>query len=244
MAIYDDVQTIINATAVEVGLAPAADVLATADKSFRQLRYLMDAAGQELVLLHQWTELEEEHAITTDAADSGDYALPTDFAYMIPQAGWDRTNRTPMQGPLSAQDWQYLKGRNLSAQTIYVTFRLKQGKFHVYPDDPVPDALDLRFEYIRNTWLEKFDEETTKYTAINATTDIVLYPPILMRKLLKTKFLEAKGFDSQKARDDFLLAWEAATGQDGSAPILNAGSRRGFPLLDIYRNTPDTNYGT
>jgi len=243
MAVYDNVQTVINGAAVELGLDPAVDVLTSTNTAFRQLRYLLDAAGQELLLLNNWVEFQEQHSITTSASDDGDYALPTNFAYMIPQAGWDRTNNNPLQGPLTPQAWQYLKGQSLTGQTLYVSFRLKQGKFHVFPDDPVPNAVNIVFEYVRNTWLENASEATTKYTTILANTDIVLYPPVLIKKFLKVKFLEAKGFESSKARDDFSVVFDAATGQDGSAPILNAGGARGFPFLDIYRNLPDTNYG-
>lgn len=243
MAIYEDVQYLINAAAVDLGLDPVTDVLSSTNSAFAQLRYLADSAGQELLMMHQWTEFEKEHSITTDAADSGDYTLPTDFASMIPQTNWDRSNNLPMQGPLTAQDWQYLKGRELINQTVYASFRLKQGKFHVFPDNPVPDAMDIRFEYLRNTWLVKVDEATTLYTKINANTDIVMFPPIVFKHLVRVKFLEAKGFESSKARDDFNDAFEAATGRDGSASVLNAGNGSGYPYLDIFRNTPDTNYG-
>jgi len=241
---YDTVQSIINRVAVELGVDPATDVLSSTDQTFTQLQYLLDAAGQELTLLHQWTQLQKEHSIVTDAADSGIYDLPDDFAYMIPQAGWERSNNVPLQGPLSPQDWQYLKGRDLVSQTIYATFRLQQGKFYIFPNDPVADALSIFFEYISSRWVQDSTELTTYRTTVSKNTDYVLFPGILVIKFLKVKFLESKGFESSKARDDFAQIFEASTGQDGSAPILNVGSRRGFPYLDIYRNTPDTNYGT
>lgn len=244
MARHQSVQTIINSTAAELGLTPVADVLASVDQNFLQLRYLLDAVGQELVLLDDWEELQEEHAITTTAADDGDYPLPTDFSHMINQTGWDRTNDLPLQGPLSPQQWAYAKGRELVSQTVYVSFRLKQGKFHVYPDSPVPDALDVRFEYCRNTWLQDAEEETTKHTEIMQATDIVLFPPILVKKFLKVKYLEAKGFDSKGASDSFADMFESTTGKDGAAPVLNAGGTRNFPYLETIRNTTDSGYGS
>ena len=40
----------------------------------------------------------------------------------------------------------------------------------------------------------------------------------------------------------FSEACENITGFDKSAPILNAGNRRGFPYISMW-NVPDTGYG-
>lgn len=242
MAYYEDVSSIINGAAVELGFEPAVDVLASSNPAFTQLRYLLDAAGQELVKMADWQELVEEHSITTDALDVGEYALPDDFDHMINQTGWDRTNQNPLSGPASAQMWQYLKARDYITGSMFVVFRLKQQKFSILPNNPVPDGVNIVFEYIRNTWVSRSDG-AVYYTKVNQTSDLVLFPPILVKKFLKVKFLEAKGFDSDKAREDFANMFDASTGQDKSAPVLNAGVTRGFPYLDTGRNIPYTGYG-
>lgn len=242
MAYYENVQSIINGAAVECGLSPAVDVLASSDPSFTQLRYLLDAAGQELTKMAEWQELVKEYSVTTTALDSGSYTLPSDFDHMINQTGWDRTNQNPLSGPASPQMWQYLKARDYISGSMFVVFRLKDQMFNILPDNPVPAGINIVFEYIRNTWCMK-EDSSAFYTAVVQTTDIVLFPPILMKKFLKVKYLEAKGFDSEKARDDFASIFDATTGQDKGAPILNAGIIRGFPYLDGQRNVPYTGYG-
>lgn len=249
MADYDTAQNIVNGTAVEVGLDPVTDIFVTSDRAFRQLRYLLNAAGKELLRMALWRDLIREHSITTDAADSGTYDLPSDFAYMIPQTHWSRTDDLPWYGPLSPQDWQYIEGRGLSSQTIYASFRLRERKIRVYPNDPVPDAKTLVFEYVANTWVEgqesfEAGDGSDYKTEIEETSDYVLYPPILMQKMLKMKFLEAKGFDSARAREDFNEIFDTTLGQDKSAPIINAGGRSQlFPYIDGWRNVPDTGFG-
>jgi hypothetical protein len=57
---------------------------------FKQLRGLLDSAGQELVELYEWVGLRRAWEITT-VADQNEYDLPDDFAYMVNQTGWDRT---------------------------------------------------------------------------------------------------------------------------------------------------------
>jgi len=245
MAIYESVNTIINDAAAEVGLTPVNDVFASADQGFSQLRYLLDAAGRELLRMAVWAELVKEHTITTDSGDglAGLYPLPSDWAYMIPQTNWNRTDQLPLYGPINAQDWQYLEGRSLGSASIYASFRIKNGAVAIFPNNPVPDAKTLKFEYVRNTWVTNLAGDTY-YSRIQQVDDFVLYPPVLIVKFLKVKFLEAKGFDSQKARDDFNDMLDAMIGQDKSAPVINvAGTYQGVPYLNALTNVSDTGYG-
>lgn len=242
MALYDSVQTVINGAAVELGLDASVDVLASSNSAFVQLRYLLNAAGSELALMYDWQQLQKEYTVVTNALDSGDYPLPADFDHMIDQTGWDRTNKNPLSGPLTPQVWQYLKGVGLGSQAVFVSFRLKEGVFSILPNNPVPGGLTIAFEYIKDTWVSNA-AGSTFYTSVQAVTDLVLYHKSLITKYLKVKFLEAKGFDSEKARDDFAYVFDAVTGQSKGAPVLNAGGRQGFPYLDMYRNVAGTGYG-
>ena len=236
---YDDVNTIINDCAVEVGLAPSTDAFADTNPAFRQLRYLMDSAGRKLLRMAVFQEMVEEHTISTDA--SATYALPDNWGYMIPQTNWNRTDDVPLFGPLSAQDWQFLEGRGLSSTTIYASFRLRKHKVYVYPSTLTGKT--LAFEYVRDTWACD-STETDFYDRIQAGTNLVRYPPELFLAFLKCLFLEAKGFDSQKARDEFTDMFEAISGQDKSSEILNAGGNaRTYPYLG-KNNIPDSGYGS
>lgn len=243
MAIYETCNQIINDAAIELGTAieEQADVFASTDIGYLQLIALCNACGRQLLREVIWAELTKEHSIVTDG--SGDYALPSDWGYMIPQTDWDQTNGIELFGPLSPQGWQYLEGRGLSAQTIYASFRIRTGYVSIYPQNTTGKT--LAFEYVRNTWCSDDEAGTTWYDRLQDSTTIVRYPPVLFVKLLKAKYLEAKGFDSQKARDEYNILFDAITGQDKSAPILNAGRpRTGHPYLDPHRNIPDTGYGS
>lgn len=241
---YITAQDIVNRAAVACGLESRGDVFAATDPSFVQLRSLLTTCGQELVESFEWEYLRREHSIVTDTlTDDGTYPLPDDFGYMINQTGWDRSNDLPVQGPLSAQQWAYLKGRNLASSTIYVSFRIMQNEFVVYPDDPVPDALTITFEYISRNWVIPSSDPNSYEDKIQANGDVVLFSPVMIVQYLRYKFLEAKGFDTQSALSAFTASYMKQTGRNQGAPILNAGGLRGgFPLLG-YGNVPDTNYG-
>ena len=77
---------------------------------------------------------------------------------------------------------------------------------------------------------------------VDVGTDRPLYDKTLITRYLKLKWLEAGGFATDKAQMDFNQSFSFITGFDKSAPILNAGNRRGFPYISMW-NVPDTGYG-
>lgn len=237
------VNDIMNRAAVEVGLNPSNDPVSSTDETFDQLQYLFDGAGQEMVEIHPWQAMTSQYSLTTQAGDTGTYDLPDDYAYMIDQTGWDRTNRVAIGGPLSAQDWAYLAGRDLVSQSIYASFRLEDNKLQLYPQPP-PEDLTITFEYMTRNWLAEQNDTTRRHDRIQTGSDICLYEPIVIVKFLKVKLLDAKGLPSQAARMEFENMLESRLGKDEGAKVLSAsGHLRGFPYLSPYYNTGDTGYG-
>jgi len=205
----------------------------------------LNTAGEELMQAYPWEILVRSHQIVTQTGDTGEYDMPSDFGYILNQTEWDRTNNIALGGPLSAQEWTYLKGRDLASNTLYASFRISQGKFNVFPTDP-PVGLDLNFEYISTNWV--FDgtsdpQNPTYRSDVAIASDKPLFDKTLITRALKVKYLEAGGFETSKAQADYNQIFAFLTGNDKGAPKLNAGTGRGgFPYLSSY-NTPDTGYG-
>lgn len=236
-----DINDILNRVAVEVGFTPVADPWADTDQQFLQMRYLAQVVGDELVLAHPWEFLNRSHQISTLDTDPGNYPLPDDFMDMLDQTGWERSQNVPLFGPMSAQDWTYLLGRDLVGQTIYASFRIKEGQFNIFPQPP-PNGLDINFEYQSNGWVETAPD--TYANELTAGTDTPLFDKTLFSRYLKAKWLESKGFDNTRALDDAGMLFGALTGKDTGAKIISAGrGSRGFPYLDGRYNTPDTGFG-
>ena len=243
MARFKTINDICNQVAVEVGIPKTADVFSSIDIAFEQFTTLANAVGYELLQDAAWEGLVREHAFTTQIADTGIYDLPDDWGYMINQTGWDRTNNVALGGPLSAQEWTYLLGRDLVSQTIYATFREVNNKFNLFPQPP-PVGLDISFEYISRNWVLVNGQADTFSDKVVQAADVVLYEPHLFERLLKLRFLEARGFDSTSASTQYTTSLISWGGKDKGAPILNAaGQYGGVPYLDSFRNTPDTNFG-
>jgi hypothetical protein len=234
---------ILNRVAAEVGIAPIEAPFSSQDPFFVQLRYLLNTAGEELMQAYPWELLIESHSITTDSADSGEYDMPDNFGYILNQTEWDNTNRVPMGGPLSAQDWTYLEGRNLASNTLYASFRIAKGKFNVFPHPP-PNGLDLSFEYISTDWVYDNSVDPAIYKkAVVLPSDVPLFDKTLITRALKVKYLESGGFDTTKAQADYNQIFAFLTGTEKGAPVLNAGmAHGGIPYLSGY-NAPDTGFG-
>jgi hypothetical protein len=232
-----------NRVAAECGVEPVSGPYSSGQVEFEQMKYLLQTAGEELAAAHPWELLTKEHNIVTQEGDSGDYALPDDFFYMINQTGWERNDNTPLFGPLTPQDWQYLLGRDLVDGTIYASFRLKEGKFSLFPQPPSA-GLDIHFEYINKNWVQSGTQANVYTDTITSGSDTPQFDRTLLSRMLKMKYLEAKGFDTTKAQDDFNQSFNFLTGFDKGAEVLNAGRHgRHFPYLDGFYNTPDTKYG-
>ena len=246
MARFKTINDICNQVALETGLPKTQDVFTTADASYEQLIALANACGYELLQLNTWEQLVRPHSIVTASTDNGIYPLPDDYAYMLDQTGWEKTNAEPITSPLSAQEWTYLSGRGLVTETIRISMRLQKGMIYVFPyanGTPTPDGLDITFEYISRGWIWEAGNDTIYVDRLTTASDTVLFEPYMFERLLKARFLEARGFDSTKANEQFELAFMSWVGKDEGARIINAGGRHSYPYLNPFCNTQDTGFG-
>lgn len=229
---------ILNQVGVELGLDPAADPFSSSDASYRQLKYLINTAGEELSQLYPWEFLRKEHPITTDGNET--YDLPSDFLYILNQTVWDRTNDNPIEGPLSPQDWSYLKGGDLSGSSLCYAYRMMQDRISFYP---TPNGPVFAFEYVGRNWVLDSTTGTTYIDKVQVGADTPMFNRTLLGRMLKVKFLEAKGFDTTKAQADLDQAFGLLIARNKGAPILSTkAGARAFPYIS-GGNVPDSGYG-
>jgi hypothetical protein len=241
---FETVEKIVNHVAVECGLTPVSDVFASGDTAFKQLTTLLTTCVQELMELYPWQIITRRFQYTTQVGENGDIDLPADFGYMIDQTGWERSENVPLVGPLSAQIWTYLLGRDLVNSTIYASFRFDQNQFRIFPNDPVPAGLDINFEYISRNLIQVAATNPIEYTdTADQGADWVMFPPNLVKRMLRMKYLEVKGFDNSVAAADFERALASWQGRDNAAPKLSSRHRNNTILLNGWRNVPDTGFG-
>lgn len=164
------------------------------------------------------------------------YNLPSDWNREIPQTEWDRTNRWPLMGPQSAQDWQSFKSGIVYAGPRE-RFRILGNTYTVNP--PPPNGLIFSMEYMSNAWVVGADGSAK--SSFTADTDTTLFSDSLMIAGLKTKWKAAKGLDSTFELAEFQSLLEQEKGQDKSAPTLSLGGGSGSILMSMA-NITDGNF--
>lgn len=236
------VNEVLNRVALAVGVSEGevSDPYSSQNKVFTQMVSILQDSGDELAELYDWEVLQQEHSFTTDG--TGYYEYPSDYGRMIPGTHWDRAADLPVAGGLTPQDWQYLKGRDLVDSTIYASFRSRDDKLYIFPENT--SGFQIYYEYISTNWLLA-DDNTTRKSEISSGSDIILYDASLIRNYLRARWYEAKGFDTIEPSRVATMFYERSKGAQNSPDILSIGGQgRGFPYLDGIRNVPDTGFGS
>ena len=243
--VWDTAGNIINDAAVELGLGTDADPYTSTDPVFIQLRALLKSTGRKLLSEHQWTQFRREYTFTT-VLGTNSYDLPADFHDMRDQTGWNRTNRLPLGGPLSPQEWQYLKAR-LAGVVFTVLFRPVDKKILIYPDVNTPGGYVIAFEYRSLFWAHTTnDASLASLSAPTASTNYVFFDPTLALHALKLAWARAKGFDSTAIQQDYDEALVKARNFDSPAPVLSLNKKMhmGIDPLIGQQSVPITGFGS
>jgi hypothetical protein len=173
MGRYLTVAQIVKQTAINLGLPTVDDPVASTDPLQVQLVGLLTEAGLDIVLKHEWPQLVAEKVLTT-VAGQVDYTLPDDFLHIIPQSGWNRTTRFPLGGPLSVQEWQYLKAAVVGV-TFNVLFRVTPTLMRLFPTPP--NNFTIAYEYQSRNWLSSAGVPAGSTVPLTGTTLVDLSPP-------------------------------------------------------------------
>jgi hypothetical protein len=240
---FDNVLNIVSDAAVEAGLDAVTAVYASTDKNVILLRTLLKSLGQEIVGERDWTYLQLQTSFNT-VNGTGDYPLPAGFKKMAPQSGWNRTTRFPLGGPLSPQEWQYLKAQ-VSNLSITALFRPMQGRIFIYP---TPTSVqEIAYEYLTSYWVAVAAASTTPVKdAPTVDTDVLLIDRLLLVKALAYTFKSKKGLATSNDLDEYESALQKAKDDDAAAAaeILSLGGpKRRLHMID-GSNIPLTGFGS
>jgi hypothetical protein len=240
---WDTAANILNDSAIELGLKTAeiTDPYGSTDGNIIQLCRLLKSVGQDLVRDFPWSHLTVIHTLST-ADGTASYSLPADFARMVDNTHWNRTQQFPLAGPVNGQAWQLLKAQT-STGVVNKFFRVFGGLIYLHP---TPTAIEtLAFEYQSTYWVKETGESAPNTETPDAYTDTLYFDRRLLVTALKVAFLRAKGFDSTAAQEDFDKALTRAHGADGAAPVLSLSGRGPTVtrMLDGV-NFPETGFGS
>jgi len=228
----------------ETGLPRPDFVISSTDQQIRQLLALSNREGREQASAPGgWPQLRGEQIITLVNGQAA-YDFPSDFSSYIPDTEWNRDMRWPAYGPLSAQEWQYIKSA-LVGVSPWTKFRVMSGQIYF---DPTPTSATggqkIAIEYMSNSWCKS--SGGTPQSAWAADTDTFRLPDDIMVLGVKWRFLAAKRMDYSEEKQ----AWADAVDREkarsyvGRTLPLNSIDTRGQNWLgDGWSQIPDGNWG-
>lgn len=165
------------------------------------------------------------------------YSLPSDFVAVINDTEWDRTNRWPMMGPQTPQDWQFIKGGVVS-QGPRTRFRIQGNKLLLNPSPA--NGVRFAFEYKSNGWVTS--SSGLVKTKFSADDDTCMFDDHLMVLGIKLKWLQAKGLEWAYVKDEYLRQLDTIVAQDAGARTLSLSKQPPSIYIGPW-SIPDGNWG-
>jgi cell wall-associated NlpC family hydrolase len=184
----------------------------------------------------EWTSIADENqgALTSLAAD---------YLYAQRNTFWDRSRTYSLTGPLSPQEWQFVKARMVAGP--FYQFRImidpdtNQNSLYLFPAPPA--GLPLYFEYVSKNWVASSDLTQTYDSFGTSDNDVGLVDETLLQLGVEWRWLRTKGFDSWKERKrDYDMYKGTVKAQDGGSTLFFAGG--GSPNTDINILVPEGNW--
>lgn len=238
-ASFSTVDSIVSSVSVELGLGAVSGdpFAATVDANVAQLVQLLNSLGRRLLLENNWLQTRKEKTYTATASQTS-FTLPTDFFSYVDQTAWNRTRRLPL-APVSPQQWQALQAGPV-ATVLPILFRPQDGVLQLSTGAALNDV--VAFEYTSTWWVHASGGTAPTKDSATATGDVLWIERQVLMDGLKASWLQAKGFDSSAALNDFDGSLAAAMARNAqAAPVL---SLNGGQRLSLFGpNVPETGFG-
>lgn len=224
--------SIVKDAADEVGWDRPSTVIGNSDAN--QFLRLLNREGEALSKW-PWEILVKEDTFTLVTADQ-DYALASDFRYIIPSTQWNRDNKRAIIW-INSQEWQFFKGWT-TVNGLNLRARIRGGEMEFEQTiTSSDDGKTIAYEYISKNWTESTGGTAQQKFA--ADTDTSVLDEELLTLGLVWRFKKAKGMEWQDDFADYRNEVNKAKARDGGSRILRFG--RG-PVQHLGVNTPEGNF--
>lgn len=198
--------------AMKIGLVPVPTTfVGSQDATAILLLECANEEGAELAREWEWQALRAERTFTATntAAQAG--ALPADFDRMVNESLFNRTSRRPVNGPLTAQQWQGIKSS--ATPMIFDSYRFQGGAIEILP---IPTAGTVfAFEYLSRQWVRNA-QGTARYELFRADDDTALVSEELIRLGTIWRFKQSRGLEYADDMATYERQKVRELGRDGS----------------------------
>lgn len=230
--------TICQNASYDVGFVAPASIISNTDADALQLLRFANREVDILRQAHQWNKIIKEGTVTLSTSDQ-DYALASDFDYMIPNSIWNRNTSRPVITSITSEEWQFEKGWGVGT-SISLRARIRAGELEF--TETISSSLNgevIKYDYA-SKWiiLASGDSAATKrYFTVD--TDTCSLDEELITLGVVWRYKKSKGLpDWQIDQQEYLIQRNKAIARDKGPKRINMQSTP----LDIYSNYPEKNY--
>jgi hypothetical protein len=210
-------------------------IIGSTDAQVIQLANLANVAGRNIAQSFDWQAITEEQTFTTVAAIPQPAAFPTDFDHFIANSAFNRTTRRPVNGPVTAAQWQALMAQP-QLNTVFLVYNERQGVFNCSPAPPAGQT--IAYAYVSTKWAKS--SGGTPQTSFLADTDTTFLDEALIADSVVWQFLRAKGLSYAEEMQTFERNLEQQQARDGGSTILSLIPQ----AINLDRGlVPDGNFG-
>lgn len=230
----------------EIGFAKPTAVVGSSEETAIQMLALANRSGKQLAKrgkgIGGWSVLQTEHTFTTTDG-TAEYALPSDYGYLIDDTLWDRANFWKLTGPVSPNEWQRIKSGVLASSAgPHRRVRIRpsaSSNVKALFVEPTPSTTGdtLVYEYVSDQWCQS--SGGTGQSAWALDTDTGILDEYYLEMDLKWRFLKGKGLEFGEDKREFELELAQALARDGGSQTLNMGDSN---ELLLTANIQDANF--
>ena len=221
---YETALSICSRAYAEMGQGTLSAVFASTDPNVILLRTLLNSCGRELGTVRPWRHLVKTGSITAAAAVApivyGVNALPTDWDYLLDETVWNATSQEPLQGPVDEVEWQsHLNTGTTPSPSLW---RVEGNSLLLY-DDSAGDTITM--QYVSRYWVKPSGQTSPTAEQSTADADTLYHHPLLLTRLLKLRWKQARRFDTAAEFADFDSTLEMVASHERPAPVISLCSR-------------------
>lgn len=211
--------TLIQNASGRAGVIRPSSAFSSTDLQVQQLVGMAQQEGIELAEGFEWKILTKEKTFTCTAAAAQTGAIASDFDRFLPETFFNRSQKRPVFGPISAQEWQFTQA--VVATTLVESFRVRGSDILI---TPTPNGTDsYAYEYIGNKWCQS--SGGTAQSAWAADTDTGILSEEIMTLGVIWRFRKSKGLDYDEDFRTYEMAKARAQTKDGGRRRLNFARR-------------------
>ena len=192
-------------------------VTSSTDQQVLQLWKIANEEGRKQSARYPWQALVNEATFTTLATEiQGTITtIAPGFRSIINNTIWNRTQKRPVFGPMSSQDWQQLKAQTSAGP--WSQFRIR-GSSLLFT--PAPTAgHSCFFEWVSKNWA--FSNAGTAQNAFLADDDQIYLDDEIFLQGMLWRWNKRKGMDYAEDFADYEKLIADAMAKDGGKPTLS-----------------------